>query len=272
MIYVDNKAVYTGYSTNLDAYVSMTAGSHSVVVKSWDASGAVGTKSLSLTVGTADTGGTNQSTGYLNVDQMSGWQVCTACAGVVGVADALSSFTQNQTSPSMDGRAMKFWIGGTTPYRNALWYKGFGAQTTRHYIFDTYFYITNPSASQALEFDINQYINGKKYVFGHQCSPKWSKTWDTWNPVTSHWESTGIACPVFQGYKWNHVQIEVERTTDGQLHYVSITYNGVKNYVNRYRAPGSTSWSGFSIDYQMDGDSQQTDYSTWLDKLNINKW
>ncbi len=272
MIYVDNKAVYTGYSTTLDTYVSMTTGSHSIAVKSWDSSGALAAKTFSLTVGTAATGGGNQTSGYLDVDQMTGWQACTACAGVVGVDDAPNSFTQNQASPSMDGKSMKFWIGGTTPYRNALWYIGFGPQTARHYIFDTYFYITNPNAAMALEFDMNQYINGKKYIFAHQCSVQWSHTWDTWNPVTGHWETTGIACPVFQAYKWNHVQLEVERTTDGQMRYVAITYNGVKNYVNRYRAPGTSSWNGFSIDYQMDGDKYQTDYSTWLDKLNINKW
>jgi hypothetical protein len=268
MIYVDNKAVYTVYSGSLDTTVTMGAGSHSVVVKSWDSTGAMGTKSLSVTVGS----GSSTTSGYTDIDQMTGWQVCSACAGASGVQDAPSSFSQYQGSPSMDGKSMKFSIGGTTAYRNALWYRGFGPNSSTHFIYDTYFYITNPSAAQALEFDINQYVNGKAFVMAHQCSPKWSHTWDTWNPVTGHWETTGIACPVFTGYKWNHVQIEVERTSDNQIHYVSITSNGVKNYVNRYRAPGSTSWNGFSIDYQMDGDASQTDYTTWLDKLNINKW
>ncbi len=167
---------------------------------------------------------------------------------------------------------MKFFIGGSTPYTNALWYKGFGPNSSSHFVYDVYFYMTTPNYSEALEFDINQYINGKKYIFGHQCSPKWSGTWDTWNQNTGHWESTGIACPVFQAYKWNHVQVEVERTSGSQLHYVAITYNGVKNYVNRYRYPSYTSWNGFSIDFQMDGDYAQHDYYTWLDKLNVNYW
>ena len=267
MIYVDNKAVYTVYSSSLNTYVSMGTGWHSVVVKSWDVTGAISTNSLSLTVSTGATTST-----YSDVDQMSGWQACSNCAGASGQQDAPNSFSQFQASPSMDGKSMKFWIGGTTPYRNALWYKGFGPNSSQHFVYDVYFYLTNPNFSEALEFDMNQYIGGKQYIFGHQCSPKWSKTWDTWNQVTGHWESTGIACPVFQAYKWNHVQIEVERTSSSQLHYVAITYNGVKNYVNRYRYPTGSSWNGFSIDFQMDGDSAQDDYSAWLDKLNVNYW
>ncbi len=267
MIYVDNKAVYTVYFNKLDTYLNMGTGGHSIAIKSWDSGGNVTASTFSINVTAASSGGS-----YVNVEQMSGWQVCTNCAGVSGAQDALSSFAQYQASPSMDGNSMKFWIGGTTPYSNALWHRGFGANSYRHFSYDVYFYITNPSASEALEFDINQYINGRQYIFGHQCSPKWSGTWDTWNQVTGHWESTGIPCPVFSGYKWNHVQIEVERTTDNQLHYVAITYNGVKSYVNRYRQSNGTSWNGFSIDYQMDGNSTQTDYSTWLDKINVYYW
>lgn len=271
MIYVDNKAVYTVYSGSLDTYVSIAAGSHYIAVKSWDSTGALGTKTFNITVSNSSSSTANSTT-YYAVDQMSGWQVCTACAGVVGVPDATSSFAQNQVSPSMDSKSMKFSIGGTTPYRNALWYKGFGANSSSHFVFDTYFYLTTPNYSEALEFDLNQYINGRKYIWGHQCSPKWSGTWDTWNQSTGHWESTGIPCPVFPAYKWNHVIIEVERTPDNQLHFVSITYNGVKKYVNRYRASTGTSWNGFSIDFQMDGDSAQHDYSAWLDKLNVSRW
>lgn len=271
MIYVDNKAVYTVFQSSLDTYISMTTGSHYIAVKSWDSMGNISTKTFNLTVNTvaanAPAGGT-----YWAVDQMSGWQVCSACAGVVGVPDATSWFNQGVASPSMDGKSMQFFIGGDTAYRNALWYRGFGPNDSRHFVFDVYFYLTNPDYSQALEFDINQYINGKQYIFAHQCSPRWSKTWDTWNQVTGHWESTGIACPVFPAYKWNHVVIEVERTTDNQLHYVSITYNGVKNYVNRYRQSTATAWNGFSIDFQMDGDYAQHDYSAWLDKLNVSYW
>ncbi len=271
MIYVDNSAVYTVYSSSLNTYISMANGWHSIVVKSWDTTGALSSASLSVNV-SSTASSTSGSGTYWAVDQMSGWQVCTNCAGPSGQPDAPSSFSQWQASPSLDGAAMKFSIGGTTPYTNALWYRGFGSNSARHFAYDVYFYLTNPNYSEALEFDLNQYISGRQYIFAHQCSPKWSGTWDTWNQTTGHWESTGIPCPVFSAYQWNHVVIEVERTLDNQLHYVAITYNGVKNYVNRYRPSNGTSWNGFSIDFQMDGDYAQHDYSAWLDKLNVSYW
>ncbi len=212
-----------------------------------------------------------QTTIY-SIDQKSGWQVCTNCAGVSGQTDAASSFAQFQSSPSMDGKSMRFFIGGTTPYRNALWHIGFGGTTARHFIYDVYFYIKNPSAAMALEWDLNQYIGGKAYIFGVQCNVQSSHTWDVWDPYYGHWRSTGISCPQFPAYKWNHVVEEFERTTDNRLHFVAITYNGVKHYVNKYYNPHSTSWYGMGIDYQMDGNSTQTDYYTWLDKINVTKW
>lgn len=212
-------------------------------------------------------------TSFWNVDQKSGWQKCSNCAGYAGDQDAYGYFNQYVSPYAMDGKAMKFFLGGTTPYRNALWHVNLNSGTSaRHFIYDVYFYITNPGASMALEWDLNLYYGGKAYIFGVQCNVKSSHTWDVWDPYNGHWRSTGISCPVFPGYKWNHVVEEFERTTDGHLRFVAITYNGVKHYVNKYYWPKSTSWKGLGIDYQMDGDSHQTDYSTWLDKVNVKYW
>lgn len=203
-----------------------------------------------------------------SIDQMSGWGSCTFCAGTHA---AQYSMTRGQSSPSMDGRSTKFWIGGSTPYSNALWYKGLGSPgSARHFIFDTYFYLTNPSAAEALEFDINVAYNGRYYVFGNQCNPLSTHTWDTWNQITGRWVSTGISCPKFTAFKWNHVVIEVERTTSNQLHFVSVTYNGTKHYVNKYVNSKARSYSNaVSIDFQLDGDYKQTDYSVWLDEMKL---
>ncbi len=216
----------------------------------------------------AGTAGAFADTLY-DLDHKWGWTKCTSCSAV---DLAPSWYSQNQGSPSMDGRSMKFHLGGTTPYRNSLWYKNLGYIGASNFAYDLYFYIKNPSASMALEFDINQYIGGKAYVFGHQCSPKWSHTWDIYDKYNRRWVSTGINCPVFPAYKWNHVRLEVQRTWDKKLRYVSITYNGVKHYVNKYIASTGSAWNGVSVDYQMDGDKYQTDYDTWLEKVKLTHW
>ncbi len=227
---------------------------------------------LILAIAVLGAGAASAQTTIWSIDQKSGWQSCTNCAGTNGETDATHWYKQYQSSPSMDGKSMQFFIGGTTPYKNALWHIGFGGTTARHFIYDIYFYIKNPSASMALEWDLNQYVNGKAYIFGVQCNVKAYHEWTVWDPYNGAWRSTGIACNQFPAYKWNHVVEEFERTTDGKLHFVAITYNGVKHYVNKYYSPRSSSWYGFGIDYQMDGDKYMTDYSTWLDKLNVKYW
>lgn len=268
MIYVDNKAMYTVYSNHLDKYLSLSTGGHTAVIKSWNTSGMSYTHTVSFNVGSSPgpipTGGNV----FSSIDQMSGWGSCTLCAGN---HVAQYSMTRGQSSPSMDGRSTKFWIGGSTPYSNALWFKGLGSVgTARHFVFDLYFYLTNPSAAEALEFDINVAYNHRYYVFGNECNALDNHTWDTWNQITGHWVSTGVSCPKFTPYKWNHVTIEVERTTSSQLHFVSFTYNGVKHYTNKYvGSKYSANTNAVSIDFQMDGNSHQADYSVWVDKMKL---
>ncbi len=203
-----------------------------------------------------------------SLEKQSGWAKCSCPTPDT----APGSYQQWINSPSLDGSSMKLSLSGTTPYRNSLWYKGIGGTTAQHFTFDLYFYITQPGYSEALEFDINQYVGGKAYIFAHQCSPKWSYNWDVWDPYNHTWVHTGISCPTFPAYKWNHVVIQVERTWDQKLHYVSITFNGVTHYVNKYMTPTNTSWYGLSVDFQMDGDYAQHDYSTWLNKVNLSYW
>ncbi len=276
-IYVDNNVVYKVSGGSLNTYVSMAIGTHAVNVKAWNTAGAVVVANLSVNVtstSSGSTGATTQTSGTTtyDIDQKAGWQACTNCAGVPGATDAKTYFAQSQASPSMDGKSMKFSITPTGAYQNALWHIGLGATSARHFLYDVYFYITNPSVSMALEWDLNQYTGGKSYIFGVQCNVQSSHTWDVWDPYNKHWNSTGISCPVFTAYKWNHVTEEFERTTDNRLHFVSITYNGTKYYVNKYFSPGSTSWSGMGVDFQMDSNKNGTGYSTWLDKINVTSW
>jgi hypothetical protein len=56
------------------------------------------------------------------------------------------------------------------------------------------------------------------------------------------------------------------------LHYKSITLNGATHTLNITKEPGSTKWSGITINYQQDGNSGMWDYNVYLDKLNFTMW
>lgn len=49
-VYVDGTAKYSTSGTSVDTYVSMGSGSHSIVVKNWNSSGAITSKSVMITV------------------------------------------------------------------------------------------------------------------------------------------------------------------------------------------------------------------------------
>jgi hypothetical protein len=281
-IYVDGTRVYRTYSYKLDKYISMSTGSHTVEVKAWDTSGTLVKKTLSLKVGSSTSSGSSTSYGktYYDIEEMSGWGDCSDCA-----ADPDDSSPpiakywkkQNVSSPSMDGDSTQFFIGGSSSYANALWWKRLEGDASlirkgRNFVYTLYYYYTNSSAVQALEFDINQLIDGKRYIWGTQCNVRAGARWDIWNNIEKRWVGTSIPCPAPPTYKWNKVELEMKRTSDNKLHYVSISHNGKKHYLNKYYSPRSTDWTGLTLNFQMDGNKDMEDYSVWLDNFTFKWW
>ncbi len=281
-IYVDNNLAYSVSSAKIDTMLSMSAGTHNMVVQSWDAAGVIQKLARTVTVGTTSssdtTGGTmtipSTAKVFTNIDEMSGWQSCSVCAGPGGNGPTVPySMAQTQSSPAMDGNSVKFNIGGTTPYGAALWWKQLGAvSTATSFVYDAYFYIKDPAAAQSLEFDANQSVGGRKYIMGTQCNIKDHKAWDVYDAAGGRWVSTGIPCSAPTAFTWHHVVLEFQRTSGNQTKFVSITYDGKKNYVNLNYSPKSSGVSELNVAFQMDGDGKMTDYSVWLDKLKFSVW
>jgi len=271
-IYVDNAIAYSINAAKLDAYVTMSSGSHYVVVQSWDSTGYVQKAALNLSVGTTSSSGT--ATVRSKIEEMTGWQSCGSCAGPGGNGATVPySMKQGQSSPSLDGNSAMFSIGGTSPYAAALWWKQLGASSTsKNFVYDLYFYIKNPAAAQALEFDANQSVGGHKYIMGTQCDIKDHKTWDVFDAAGGKWISTGIACPAPSAYAWHHVVLEFQRTSDNRTKFLSVTMDGKKSYINRTYSPKSSSVNELNVAFQMDGDRYMTDYSVWLDSVKFTYW
>ncbi|ABF40893.1 hypothetical protein Acid345_1892 [Candidatus Koribacter versatilis Ellin345] len=206
------------------------------------------------------------------IEKMSGWASCSVCAGAGGAGATIPhSMTQGITSPTLGSRSAQFSVGGSSSYGAALWWKQLGASSTAHnFQYDVDYYLKNPSASQALEFDVNQSVGGKKFVFGTQCNIA-AHTYDVWSAAT-HWIHTGISCARPAAYKWNHITLEFQRTSGNNVKFVSVTINGSKHYINRIYAPKASSVSELNVAFQMDGNKSMTDYNAWLENVTLKYW
>ena len=285
-IYVNNNLVYVVQRSNMNTNLSLNPGKYHTVVEEWDYCGGAYYTPVDITV---QGGGKVLS----NLQASGGWAsygelppdygICSwPCSGVTW------SMTQGIKTPSMSGNATQFNIGGTVPYSDVLWTNPLIGQnstqglpdsshtllpTLHNFTYDVYFYGTNLGVSQVLEFDISMYFNGLGLIWGNQCRIAGGHEWDVWNNVNNRWESTGVACnPVNNA--WNHVTIHVQRESDNWLLFQSITLNGVTSNINRYYAPGWApgNWWGITVNYQMDGNYQQSPYTTFLDNFSFGYW
>jgi hypothetical protein len=207
-----------------------------------------------------------------NIQKMGGWSSCTTCAGAGGRGpSATFGFQQFVKSPSLSGGSMKFSIGGRTPFSDALWWKQLGGSDgATHFVYDLDFYITSPQVAQALEFDVNQSNRAHKFIFGTECSIG-RKEWDVWDTAGRRWIHTGAACPNPAAFKWHHLTWEFSRT-GSTAHFISVTMDGVKHYINRSFNVQGSGVTELNVAFQMDGNRFQQAYSTWLDNVTLRYW
>jgi hypothetical protein len=275
--------VVNGASMNYN--LALSAGKYNTVVEEWDKCGGAATAPVTITVGSSGGGGNS----FSNLQHSGGWgQYGQGPPNFVDCSpspcDGITfSMSQGVKSPSMSGEASEYNLGGTAVYSDALFNNHLiGSQssqglsdsnhtltpTLHNFTYDVYFYGTNLAVSQALEFDINQFFDSQGFIWGHECRIAGGNEWDVWNNVAQQWIPTGIACHP-NNNAWNHLTIQVQRTSNNQLLYQSITLNGVTSTVNQYYDPGPApaSWWGVTINYQMDGNVKQNAYSIYLDEL-----
>lgn len=285
-IYVNNQLEYVSNGANLNTNMNFSPGTYNTVVEEWDYCGGASYTPVKITV----TGGGGGGNVLHNLQASGGWKswgelppnydICGwPCNGVTW------SMNQGVQSPSMDGNATEFAIGGSTPYADVLWSNPLigqgstqGLPDSNHtllpslhdFTYDAYFYSSNLSPSQALEFDISMYFDGLSLIWGHQCRIAGGHEWDVWDNVDAKWIPTGVSCnPV--NNSWNHVTIQVERESDNWLLFKSITLNGYTAPINQYYAPGSApgGWWGITVNYQMDGNYAEQGYNNYVDEFNF---
>jgi hypothetical protein len=271
-IYVDSNSVFVVNAASLNTNVSMGTGSHFISVQAWDTQGHVYLSQFSISVGGSGSPA-GSGTAFNLIEQMGGWQSCTTCAGAGGNGPSAPYWTkQFVASPSQNGNSMQFFLGGSHPYSDALWWKQLGGNNgITHFQYDVDFYLTTPQYAQALEFDINQSNGSRKFIFGTQCNIRNGGVWDVWDTANHVWRNTGVACPAPSAFTWHHLTWQVYRDSSS-THFVSVTLDGVTHYINATYGSEPMSVSEINVAFQMDGDYAQHNYSTWLNYVTLHYW
>jgi hypothetical protein len=286
--------VYKANGSSLNTVLNLGAGTYHAVVQEWDNCGGTATAPVVITVGSGGPSPNGGSGQFANLHQKSGWtgyallpplyNICPYC--VPAGPQTTWSMTQGIWSPALTGNASRMDVGGQTQYSDVLWNNhligDFSSQgmpdsnrsiipNVHNFTYDVYFYAQDIGASQALEFDINQFVNGQSFIWGHECRIAGGNQWDIWDNPGQKWHPTGIPCnPVSNS--WNHLVIQVQRTSDNHLLFKSITLNGQTATLNYYESPTPTNWYGITVNYQQDGNYKQQPYSIWLDRLTFSYW
>jgi hypothetical protein len=205
------------------------------------------------------------------IQRMSGWQNCVACAGANSAGPGASISTATTSSPSMSGVSRVFSIASSNPYADALWWKQLGAANGAYNLkYDVYFYLTAPQNAQALEFDSNQANGHRRWIFGTQCNIA-AGQWDVWGNANGNWIHTGIHCSMPAAYKWHHLTWEFKRNGN-YVDYIALTIDGVKHYVNRNYTSRASSINELNIAIQLDLKGNHAAYKEWVDNAKLTYW
>ncbi len=276
---------YVSSGATLNTNLSLSPGTYHAVVEEWDNCGGASTAAVTVTVSSGGGGGSK----FSNLQASDGWltygelppdyAICSSCGP--GVTWQMS---QQIKSPSLSGDSTKYSIGGTTPYSDVLWVNhliGPGSTqglpdndqtivpTLYNFTYDTYFYGTDLSLSENLEFDLGQFFDNTGLMFGLQCQIVNGSVWGLWDDVTNRWVATSIPCKP-QSNSWNHVTFQFQRTSDNQVKYLSVTLNGVTTNINKqYGSFSAVGWYGLVLNFQLDGNYNQSPYSVYLDNLTV---
>ena len=287
------KLAYKVSGAKINTVLNFSPGTYNTVVQQWDHCGWSATKTVTINVGGSGSGGSGKT--FTNLHQKGGWQGYALLPTSYAICSSCKSSGPQLTwwrgtginSPSVSGNSTQHHIGGQTQYADALWNNhligDFSSQglpdnsktlipSLHNFTYDLYFYAKNIGLSQALEFDINQFFNGMGFIWGHECRIAGGHEWDIWDNVNKHWIKTGISCNPINN-AWNHLVLQVQRTSNNQLIFKSITLNGKTSALNHTEGHGNGhNWYGVTINYQQDGNKSQAPYDIWLDKVNFSYW
>ena len=292
-VYDGSVLMATTDGAKMDTNVSLSQGTHrNIIVQNWDKCGGYTKVQISLNVGTSTSPDTTSSTAktFAAVENFKGWhgfgelapayEICTTCSSKV-----TWGFRQGVTAPAggVSSTATRYSLGGSVRYSDALFSNHvIGEGTTqnipdssgkimnsiRHMVYDVYFYGSNLGLAHAMEFDIGLNVSGRAMMFGTECRMEGNRLWAVWDNPHQKWVDTAVPCKAVSG-KWNHLVINFSTTSDHKVIYNSIKLNGVTTAVNMSNSSIPSNWHGMVVNFQLDGNKYQNDFSVCLGHLNI---
>jgi hypothetical protein len=278
VVYVDSQVAYqVGWQSSIDTNINMGKGSHRVVVRAWDSSGAYGDQTVQVTIGNNGNGLPTPpyNAAFVNkIENRGGWNWChnTGCAG--GSGKGTYWMAQNQGSPSQTGSSMELFNSGV--WANALWWNKFGADDSAHnFLWDFWVYFDDNylHAAQSTEFDVFQFVSGYNYMMGTQCDAA-AGTWDTWDAKSGHWIHSSVKCPRFSPNTWHHVQLWTTTDTNAKKYtYHVLVVDGQSYGINITGNAGYTGWNhNVGTQWQLDVNATGAGYHEWVDNAKLWYW
>lgn len=272
-IYLDGSIVFTVHSNVVDTILTLSTGKHRLTVWAYDSSGRSFQSTVNITSSTSGTPTPSDLTVFSRVEEQTEWQTCGNC-GNSGASGATATYhiTRGITSPSKDGSATEFSIGGSNPFKNGYWYIRQTAPTAPvqylKYEFDLYVPKAYVNAPQAIEFECQQKASGYKYNFAWQANYP-GHSWRIFDYVNRKWDASGLRFDGFTPDTWHHIIAEYH--TDGKyVVHDALTVDGVRKVVNsRHAALASSTGRSFTNAFQLDLNGKATDYKVYVDGMKV---
>ncbi|MSP12160.1 MAG: hypothetical protein EXR62_04290 [Chloroflexi bacterium] len=195
---------------------------------------------------------------------------------------------ENVAAPSIDGKALRCALMGTMPYSNVHCYRNMLPDSlansftmTMTFMFTpttTWNNQGGPSTVQALEFTMSQWHNAYRYEFAVQWENVGSGApqWRYWNsqPGPGRWVSLDPAITQqLEAGQWYTLTLQGE-ISNGMAQFQQFSVGNQLHPLGLTMAPASApgELDRLAVAVQLDGNSTQTPYSVYLDKVDLDAY
>jgi len=116
-----------------------------------------------------------------------------------------------------------------------------------------------------------EFVSGVEYMFGTECTYA-TGYWNIWNQGAGAWVPTQIVYQPFIPNVWHQIVWQVHRTSDTQMHYDSLTLDGIQYSLNLTEPSGPlpSGWTdNLGVQWQLDTASSTLAFNEWIDNVKL---